>query len=470
MNTQSHNQGPLFLLIALLFWGNLSLAQELSVYTGQGLGKDLVISPQYDFDHIPDFTYDQVNQRVKAMETDMPFELNETIFSFIDYFVVRNRNYTKMVLQRKEIFFPLFEEALREHNMPEDVKFLAVIESGLNPKAKSRVGAMGLWQFMPYTGRDFKLQVSPYMDDRMDPEMATEAAMKYLKSLNNRYNDWELAMAAYNCGPGNVNKAIRRSGGKKKFWEIYQYLPKETRSYIPQFQAIMYVMRHPEYHNLHLEEPTFSLGYEKLAWRGDLDLEQLAQLTSICVEDLEQLNPALLARKLPDLRKEIILKIPKANHTYLVENLGWIQDSLRVQAKEFLVENPPNSVTSLPTSTHTVTYRVKSGDVLGKIAQQYGVSVTDLKNWNAINGNIIKVGQVLHIHKDNSSFGKNIAAVNAKPTPVSQSNGTKTYTVQPGDSLWLISNKLEGVTIEQLKKLNNLNNNQIKPGQKLIIG
>jgi membrane-bound lytic murein transglycosylase D len=304
----------------------------------------------------------------------------------------------------------------------------------------------------------------------MDPEMATEAAMKYLKSLNNRYNDWELAMAAYNCGPGNVNKAIRRSGGKKKFWEIYQYLPKETRSYIPQFQAIMYVMRHPEYHNLHLEEPTFSLGYEKLAWRGDLDLEQLAQLTSICVEDLEQLNPALLARKLPDLRKEIILKIPKANHTYLVENLGWIQDSLRVQAKEFLVENPPNSVTSLPTSTHTVTYRVKSGDVLGKIAQQYGVSVTDLKNWNAINGNIIKVGQVLHIHKDNSSFGKNIAAVNAKPTPVSQSNGTKTYTVQPGDSLWLISNKLEGVTIEQLKKLNNLNNNQIKPGQKLIIG
>jgi membrane-bound lytic murein transglycosylase D len=354
--------------------------------------------------------------------------------------------------------------------MPEDVKFLAVIESGLNPKARSRVGAMGLCQYMPYTGRDYKLNVSPYMDDRMDPEMSTEAAMKFLKSLHNRYNDWELAMAAYNCGPGNVNKAIRRSGGKKKFWEIYQYLPRETRSYIPQFQAIMYVMRHPEYHNLHLEDPTFSLGFEKLAWKGDLDLEQLALLTATCIEDLEQLNPALLARKLPDMRKEIMLRIPKVQYGYLVDNLEWIQDSLQVQAAKYITENPPKSVASLPASTYTATYRVKSGDVLGKIAQQYKVSVADLKNWNGISGNMIKVGQVLHIHQDNSSFGKNIAASDSKPASVTQSNGTKTYTVQPGDSLWLISNKLEGVTIDQLKKLNNLNNNQIKPGQKLIVG
>lgn len=470
MYTQSHSRPTLLLLLGLLFWGNFSQAQELSVYSGKGLGDEVFVTPQYDYDYIPDFTYEQVEQRIMAMETDMPFELNETIFAFIDYFVVRNRSYTKMVLQREEIFFPLFEESLKEHNMPEDVKFLAVIESGLNPKAKSRVGAMGLWQFMPYTGRDFKLNVSPYIDDRMDPEMATEAAMKFLKSLYNRYNDWELAMAAYNCGPGNVNKAIRRSGGKRKFWEIYKYLPRETRSYIPQFQAIMYVMRHPEYHNLHLEEPTFSQGYEKLAWKGNLDLEQLALLTTICVEDLEQLNPALLSRKLPDMRKEIMLKIPTVQHTYLVDNLGWIQDSLRIQATEFLTDNPPKSVAALPTSAYTATYRVKSGDVLGKIAQRYNVSVTDLKNWNGISGNMIKVGQVLHIHHNNSSFDKNIASTNAKPTTVSQPDGKKTYTVQPGDSLWLISNKLEGVTIDQLKKLNNLNNNQIKPGQKLIIG
>lgn len=470
MKAQFHIRCLVFFLIGFLTLGNLTQAQELSMYSGQGLGTSDVIAPQYDFDYIPDFTYEQVEQRIKVMETDMPFELNETIFAFIDYFVVRNRSYTKMVLQRKETFFPLFEESLRDHNMPEDVKFLAVIESGLNPKARSRVGAMGLWQFMPYTGRDYKLNVSPYMDDRMDPEMSTEAAMKFLKSLHNRYNDWELAMAAYNCGPGNVNKAIRRSGGKKKFWEIYQYLPRETRSYIPQFQAIMYVMRHPEYHNLHLEDPTFSLGYEKLAWKGDLDLEQLALLTATCIEDLEQLNPALLARKLPDMRKEIMLRIPKVQYGYLVDNLEWIQDSLQVQAAKYIAENPPKSVASLPASTYTATYRVKSGDVLGKIAQQYKVSVADLKNWNGISGNMIKVGQVLHIHQDNSSFGKNIAASDSKPASVTQSNGTKTYTVQPGDSLWLISNKLEGVTIDQLKKLNNLNNNQIKPGQKLIVG
>lgn len=470
MNIHTSSQFSLLLLTGLLFWGNLCQAQEISAYSGQGLGEGVVITPQYDYDYIPDFTYEQVDQRIKEMETDMPFELNETIYAFIDYFVVRNRSYTKMVLQRMEVFFPLFEESLKDNNMPEDVKFLAVIESGLNPKARSRMGAMGLWQFMPYTGREYKLNVSPYMDDRMDPEMATEAAMQFLKSLYKRYNDWELAMAAYNCGPGNVNKAIRRSGGKKNFWEIYTYLPRETRSYIPQFQAIMYVMRHPEFHNFHLEEPTFTLGYEKIAWQGNLDLEQLAQISTICIEDLEQLNPALLARKVPNLRKEIMLKIPKVRHAYLVENLSWIQDSLKVQSAEHLTENHQQPVASQPTSTYTATYRVKSGDVLGKIAQQYGVTVADLRNWNGIYGNMIKIGQVLHIHHEKSSFGKNIASSNQKPTAISQSDGTKTYTVQPGDSLWLISNKLQGVTIDQLKKLNNLNNNQIKPGQKLIVG
>ncbi|WP_245189492.1 lytic transglycosylase domain-containing protein [Lunatimonas salinarum] len=428
-----------------------------------------MVEPQYQFDYIPDFTYSEIEQRISVMETDMPFELNETIFSFINYFTVRNREYTRMVLARKDHYFPLFEEKLRQKDMPEDIKFLAVIESGLNPKARSRVGAMGLWQFMPGTGREYQLYVNQYIDDRQDPIKSTEAALKYLKNLHRRYGDWELAMAAYNCGPGNVNKAIRRSGGKRTFWEIYRFLPRETRSYIPQFQAIMYVMRHSEHHNLYLEDPTFPMEFEQIAWDGHLDLAHFSKHTAICVEDLEFLTPSLVASRIPKLAREISLRIPKSHVDYLVANQDWIKDSLNVQATQFVAETaaatPPQT-----SAGHTVTYRVKSGDVLGAIAQQYNVSISNLKNWNGLNGNMIRVGQVLHIHQPNSTLNQRAIASSAKPLQVDSENGSKVYTVQPGDSLWLISSRLEGVTIEQLKKLNNLNSNQIKPGQKLIIG
>ncbi|WP_114749197.1 lytic transglycosylase domain-containing protein [Pleomorphovibrio marinus] len=430
------------------------------------------VEPFHDYEHIPDFTYSEIEARVKKMETDMPFELNETIFSFIDYFVVRNRTYTKMMLARRDQYFPLFEEALRSHNMPEDIKFLAIVESGLNPKARSRVGAMGLWQFMPGTGREYQLYTNQDIDDRMDPEMSTEAAMRFLKNLYRRFGDWELALAAYNCGPGNVNKAIRRSGGKKNFWEIYRFLPRETRSYIPQFQAIMYVLRHPEYHNFILEEDAYPIHYEKIAWEAELDLEKLVEVTDICLEDLQMLNPALLSNKAPANRKNKEIRIPSYNFDYLVENQYWIRDSLKVQTERLLAENvkEEKEVEKPQIVTQTLTYRVKPGDVLGKIAQQFNVPLSNLKAWNGLNSNVIKVGQVLQIHQDESAFNKNIASSTSAKEMVEQENGSKTYTVQPGDSLWLISRKLEGVSIEQLKRLNNLNNNQIKPGQKLIIG
>jgi membrane-bound lytic murein transglycosylase D len=234
--------------------------------------------PNYQFEYIPDFTYAEVARKIKAMDTDMPFELNERIFAFINYFTVRNREYTRMVLQRQDIYFPMFEQTLAEHNMPDDVKFLSIIESGLNPKAKSRVGAMGLWQFMPATGKMYSLNINTDVDDRMDPELSTDAAAKYIKSLYRMFGDWEMALAAYNCGPGNVRKAIRKSGGKKTFWEVYNYLPKETRSYVPQFQAMMYVLRHTEDHNFVLEQPTYPIAYEKIKFNQELDLEQLANL------------------------------------------------------------------------------------------------------------------------------------------------------------------------------------------------
>jgi len=453
---------------------SLSYGQELIQLLNQHQEAEEMVHPVYDFDYIPDFTFKEVSQKVRMLETDMPFELNETIYSFVDYFTVRNRAYTKMVLARKDTYFPLFEEVLARHNMPDDIKFLAIIESGLNPKAKSRVGAMGLWQFMPATGRMFHMNANDDIDDRMDPELSTEAAAKYLKSLYNMFGTWELALAAYNCGPGNVRKAIRKSGGKKTFWGVYDHLPRETRSYVPQFQAMIYVLRNADDHNLILEEATFPIAYEKMKFNQELDLERLAEISGTCIEDLERLNPSILNRKIPSSHRDLALRIPKAKAQYMAENKEWIGDSLKISPSRMVAvqetKPKPQTIAAAPTTAvNRVTYKVKSGDALGKIAQSHGTTVDNIKKWNNLSSNTIKVGQVLQIHngKTPSNFNNNIASSDSgKEAPI----GSNTYTVQPGDSLWLISRKLDGVTIDQIKKLNNLNNNQIKPGQKLIIG
>jgi membrane-bound lytic murein transglycosylase D len=460
----------------LMFWINNSVyGQELFHINNSSIEEETII-PSYQFEYIPDFTYDQVEKRIRAMKTDMPFELNERIFSFINYFVVRNREYTKMVLKRKEFYFPLFEETLAEYDMPDDIKYLSIIESGLNPKAKSRVGAMGLWQFMPATGRMYNLHVNRDIDDRMDPEMSTEAAAKYLKSLYRMFGDWELALAAYNCGPGNVRKAINRSGGKKTFWGIYNHLPKETRSYVPQFQAMMYVVRYAEEHNLFLEEPTYPIAYEKVRFNQELDLEQLAYISGTCIEDIEFLNPSIQNRLIPSSHQHIALRLPKSKAEWITQNQENYASAVKLTSERTVALRSASApVNSSPVRTVSnnspgpsgdrIAYKVKPGDVLGKIAQQHGATVTQIKNWNNLSSNTIKVGQTLYIYRNKSSLQTTLADNSS-----SDASNPRYYTVQPGDSLWLISKKLNGVTVDQIKRLNNLNTDQIKPGQRLIIG
>lgn len=447
-----------------------SKGQELFEINNQPINEEL-LNPVYHYEYIPDFTYEEVAAKIKAMETDMPFELNDRIFSFINYFAVRNRAYTKMVLEREAIYFPLFEQVLAEYDMPDDVKFLAIIESGLNPKARSRVGAMGLWQFMPATGRMYQLYDDRDVDDRMDPELSTIAAAKYLKSLYRMFGDWELALAAYNCGPGNVRKAIRRSGGKKTFWEIYRYLPRETRGYVPQFQAIMYIMRHVEDHNLVLEIPTYPIAYDKMKFNQEIDLELLAQITDTCIEDLESLNPSIKNRQLPSHRQHMAIRVPKAKSDLIAENKEVFQEAVKLSPERSIALRSNAATSNKPSYTppegqNRITYTVRSGDVLGTIAQRHKTTVTNIKNWNNLNSNIIKVGQKLVIYSNAPESSQNIVSNSSKPSGI---NG-KTYIVQPGDSLWRISKKLNGVSVEELKRLNNLNSNNIKPGQKLIIG
>lgn len=433
-----------------------AFSQEEQTLGSAPLEEDLL--PNYKYEYIPDFTYEEINERIKSMDVEMSFELNDRVFSFIQYFTVRNRDYTKMVMSRKELFFPLFDETMEKHEMPLEIKYLSIIESGLDPQIRSRVGAMGLWQFMPATGRMYGMQVNSDVDDRMDPIQSTEAAAKYLKSLYRMFGDWEVAMAAYNCGPGNVRKAIRRSGGKKTFWEIYNYLPRETRGYVPQFQAMLYVLNHLEEHNFQLEDPTYALDYDQIRFNKAFSLDKLAELTNLCVSDLEKLNPSIKNKKVPESNRTMAIRVPKSKSPFIKENLARIADSLNNDPLMLLASAKSES-NSTPGSF--TTYRVKSGDVLGTIASRHGVTISQIKQWNNLSSNLIKVGQQLNVAPEES---KAVAAVKAGPS------GQTLYTVQPGDSLWIISRKNPGLTVEQLKRLNNLNTNNIKPGQKLIIG
>ena len=452
-------------LASFFFLNTQVFSQESSTSNS---GQLEVVLPNYQYEYIPDFTYEEVAGRIEKMELEMDFELNDRVFSFIQYFTVRNREYTKMVLARKEQYFPMYEETMKDHGMPLEIQHLSIIESGLDPKIKSRVGAMGLWQFMPGTGREYGMQVTPDIDDRMDPEKSTEAAAKYLKALYKMFGNWEVALAAYNCGPGNVRKAIRYSGGKNTFCGIYDHLPKETRSYVPQFQAMLYILNHLEEHNLHLEEPSYPMEYEQLNFNKTFHLKTLASLTEVCLKDLEKLNPSIKQGRIPESHRSMSIRIPKSKAFFIKENLAWISDSLS-NAAPILVASTSQVETATKGSspqqtTSRIAYKVKSGDALGTISSRHGVTITQLMQWNNLSSNLIKEGQILFIYSNsNRSSSKSIALNSDNPT------SSKTYTVRPGDSLWMISQK-HSLSIEQIKRLNNLNTTQIKPGQLLIVG
>ena len=224
-----------------------SLANEVEsdMLAIDSLSDPSVFALPMEYEYIPaEETPELVADRLACLQQTIPLNYTSNIQGFINFFTIRNREYTRLMLRRKDIYFPLFEEQLAKYNLPEELKYLSIIESGLNPRAVSRASAVGLWQFMSYTGRYFNLQHDWYFDDRMDPEKSTQAACRYLSQLYSMFHNWELALAAYNSGPGTVKRAIRRSGYKRTFWEIYNYLPRETRSYVPQFVAIIYAMNY----------------------------------------------------------------------------------------------------------------------------------------------------------------------------------------------------------------------------------
>lgn len=427
---------------------------------------------------IPDNTYDEIADRMSCIEKEVPLVFNERVMAFVDYFAIKDREYTRDIIRKKELYFPLFSETLAKYNMPDELKYLAIVESGLRPNAISRANAVGLWQFISSTGKMYGLRSNWYVDERMDPVEATDAAARHLKDLYRMFDSWELALAAYNCGPGNVRKAIRRSGYKRNFWDIYRYLPRETRSYVPQFVAITYLFNHLPEHGFDEKAEIFYPEMDTIMISQYFHMETFCNQLGLCLDDMLLWNPQIKRGALPEGTKNFALKVPLEWKEEIATNRVALYDTASKVGKkhlEYLARNTPGSTYG----RKRLYYRVRSGDVLGTIAQQYGVRVSDIRSWNRIRGNLIRVGQRLSIWvlpTYNSSTKKLYAASKtskSKPKPSSNTapavvGAGKTYTVKSGDSLWSIS-KSNNTSIEKLKLANKLTSNTIKPGQSLVI-
>ncbi len=442
-----------------------SAALALS-FVGTGLSQSI----QYDY--IPDATYEELEDRIGCLATkvDVPLEFNQRVKDFIDYFTIKDREYTKGILSKKDFYFSIFEPALAKYDLPDALKYLAIVESGLRPNAISRANAVGLWQFISSTGRIYGLKNNWYVDDRMDPYKATDAACRHLSDLYKMFGDWELALAAYNSGPGNVRKAIRRSGYKKKFWEIYRYLPRETRSYVPQYTAIVYTMNYALEHNLYAEEFKHPIEFDTVEVSQYFHLETFSDQLNVCLDDLIDLNPQIKRGALPEGTRNHALRVPADLKEEIVANRSFLYDTAGKVGKkqlQYLARNEPGSTYGRQKQI----YRVRSGDVLGTIARRYHVRVSDIKKWNNLRSNLIRVGQRLRIWvlPTYNSSTKDLYQVTARSKNTPDLTGKDLYTVQRGDTLWEISQKTN-LSVAKLKALNNLSSNNIRVGQALIIG
>ena len=415
-----------------------------------------------NFDYVPDFTANEVKARLASISGRIELTFNTNVFSFIDFLTVRNREYARMVLKRQSLYIPTFEKYLALNNMPDELKYLTIVESGLNPKALSRSGALGLWQFVPSTGKYMGLRIDSHFDERMSVEKSTEAACKYLKSLYNSFGDWQLALAAYNCGPGAVGRVIKKHG-KKDFWKLYPFLPSETKSYVPQFIAVTYLMNFHKEHNLYPEYYEYPMAYDTVSVSQYVNIDILCKHMGICSEDIFALNPEIKRNYIPNSESKYILRFPVDKSEFFKENKHWLLDSVSESVSEIVELNKRLTTPVINTVIGKRTYhKVTRNQTLGMIASKYHVSVSQLKSWNHIKSHKLKTGQRLVIWKQPQK-------IKAHETTRYQSPKKKFYEVRQGDTLWSISKKFNNVSVAQLKKLNRIGDGGLKIGQKLII-
>ena len=342
-------------------------------------------------------TSDLLKVRLTALNARTPFNLayNPALEKVINSYLLYRSKYYPALMAKAKYYFPMFEQYLDQYDIPLEMKYLAIVESALKPRAKSWVGAAGLWQFMYGTGKQFDLKVSSYVDERHDPVKATIAACKYLSQLFTIFGDWDLALAAYNSGPGNVSKAIKRSGGFTNYWNIRPYLPRETAGYVPAFYATMYIFEHANDHNIYADLPRiFDFQTDTVRVKRTVSFDQISETIGVDGEVLTDLNPSYKLDIIPFIKdRNYALRLPSNKITEFLDK----------ETELYALADADDAKREKPLPKYfemdkRIRYKVKSGDYLGKIADKYGVRVSDIKRWNGLKTSNLKIGQRLYIY------------------------------------------------------------------------
>lgn len=453
---------------------------------------DSIISAlKYESGDIPDFTDEQICERLQKMNEMTPFQLecNKATISTIRFFARERRSFIRIAMGRSALYFDMYREKLAEYGLPIELRFLSVIESGLRPQIKSKAGALGLWQFMYKTGLYFGLQENSYIDERMDPDKATDAACRYLRQLYGIYGDWNLALAAYNAGPGNVNKAIRKSGNKTTYWAVRPYLPLETQGYVPNFIAAAYMMTyHAEHNIIPLEAKVHNAELDTMCLKQAVHMNTISKLIGWELEEIKELNPVYKTTYIPKATPARCISGPFTQITMLVG----LEDSLYKLEKQ--IYNPDPIVTPIQKDTSNLLiqdsnqvenlniengdstripsknlqyYKVKPGDNLKMISLKFNVTIQQIMEWNALRTTNLYVGQKLKVFSDEviAQNQTQQSTTHVTPPPAKK----KYYTVRSGDNFSRIAQK-HNLTISQLQKLNpGVKVNRIQVGQKLRV-
>ncbi|MFT6065000.1 MAG: membrane-bound lytic murein transglycosylase D [Paraglaciecola sp.] len=342
-------------------------------------------------------TSDLLKIRLAVLNENTPFNLayNPALEKVINSYLVHRKKYYPALMAKAKYYFPMFEQHLDQYDIPLEMKYLSIVESALKPRARSGMGASGLWQFMYGTGKEFDLKVSSYVDERYDPVKATIAACKYLSQLYTIFGDWDLALAAYNSGPGNVRKAIKRSGGYRNYWNIRPYLPRETAGYVPAFYATMYIFEYAEEHNIYSDLPKFfNFQTDTVHVKRTISFDQISEIIDVDEKVLAHLNPSYKLDIIPFLKdKNYAVRLPSSKIVAFLDKeeelyaLATADDAKREKPLPKYFEMDKR-----------IRYKVKSGDYLGKIANKFGVRVSSIKSWNRMKSSNLKIGQRLYIY------------------------------------------------------------------------
>lgn len=421
--------------------------------------------------NVPDSVY---IERIKAMNSFITLPYNSIVRNYIILYSEKMQERMSKVLSLSAYYMPIFQQIFNEYDLPEELKAMAVIESCLNPTAVSRAGAKGMWQFMYGTAKRYGLTINSFVDERLDPVQSAHAAARYLMDSYQIFGDWNLAIASYNCGAGNVNKAIRRSGSRN-FWDLYPYLPRETRGYVPAFVGALYTMKYYKEHGITPDPIIMPSAVDTFRINKMLHFKQVEELVGLPVEELRNLNPQYRHDIVPGNEKEYTITIP---FNYVNSFIDHEQEIYTHKADIYF---NPVTIKKIKEGGdgQRIVYKVRNGDVLGKIAMRYRVSVNSIKKWNNLKSNNIRVGQKLVIYSGvkepaNSSqpaaksTAKTTSDTTAQPSNVDKNLPFTTYTVKKGDTLYDIAKLYPGVSAQNIMDFNGTGN-RIYPGLVLKI-